>query len=341
MIERENWPRDNTLPENNQALLKGFRYSSEAIRQLAWEIVSKDRITAESIGLNPHPSPLVINDLSFQRDFTIASYLYLVGFIGPGEFKKMSTYVGSKNRDIVETKWDSTNLFVKADEKYTFGNTPSPIQVRNIIRPSFRKVAEDINFIRSKKDVAVVLVHGKWNGFPHTGYFQMYIETMSELENYGIKEDKIIFVLAGDTNKDIKLFGHNPFLNTLWRLSMNSYIPCDFLCSSGDFDSINDADNHWVNNYKSLQPDFIHFDGKDPLISHKLKRIKKLRPKITPIIRTRFNEGDDLFVSQTNLRTFSAGIFTVKAQLEDAMIEQHYFDRKSNWKKFLQENGKL
>ena len=90
---------------------------------------------------------------------------------------------------------------------------------------------------------------------------------MTTLRDYGIKEEKIVFVLAGDTNKDIKNLGFSPFLNTLWRLSMNSYIPYDFLCSSGDFESIDDASDHWIDNYMHLQPDFIHFDSKGPLIS--------------------------------------------------------------------------
>ena len=122
---------------------------------------------------------------------------------------------------------------------------------------------------------------------------------------------------------------------------MNSYIPYDFLCSSGNFDSIDCADEHWVNNYSLLRPDFIHFDSNDSLLALKLNRIRKIKPKIKPIIRSRYSEEGGFYISQTNLRTFSSGIFTVRAHLEDLLSEPRYLNRKSNWRQFLQENGNL
>lgn len=342
MVERNLWPKNKELPENNRALELGFRHSPEAVRQLAWNISRRDKITAEDLGLEPHPSRIVRNDFSAQRDFAIGSYLYFSKIGNLRESRKMSGYDDQDDPHTVKPTWNVTDLFIKPETNHV-ATIAHSIKIRNIVRPNIGKVVDDVNFIRSKKDVAIVFNHGKWNGFPHTGYMYMYVEAMEALANMEIDEKKVVFIIGGDTNHDIKLFGHKPFLNTTWRLSINSYLPYDILFSAENFNSTNSPDDYWSEVYKALMPDFVLIEENDPLAEIKTERLAKISKKILPIVRSRWGKNESgRNISQTNIRNLRAEIFFAPEQF-DAMrnLEDVCFNRKANWKEFLQENGRL
>lgn len=81
------------------------------------------------------------------------------------------------------------------------------------------------------------------------------------MSHWTLKEKDIILVVACDSNKDIELTDSAPFLTTAWRISILSYLPyLDYICSSGDFERIEDADSHWAYKYKALRPDFVDIE---------------------------------------------------------------------------------
>jgi glycerol-3-phosphate cytidylyltransferase-like family protein len=107
-------------------------------------------------------------------------------------------------------------------------------------------------------DLKVVLFHGKWNSIPHPGHIFCLRDAITEMaQEYQIDQQNLIVVVICDTNQGIMVAGQIPFLNTLWRTSLMSFLPyVDYACPSGEYPHTDNdaADRHWLNVYSLLSP---------------------------------------------------------------------------------------
>lgn len=345
LAEIENWVDSGILLERNQILDRGLRYSPKSIKAMAYKVATSAKIGFKEAGFSsPHPDSRVLNDFSIPYKMEISFYLYLTGMLNDEEYKNfIHTTTEGLGGQGIEIPVDISDLFLGKKDR----------RVRNVIRPNIDVVAKDIEKIRQEKPwVAVVFNHGKWNGFPHCGYMLAYLDVMEAMSDMGYHEADVIYVIANDTNSDIKEAGSQPFLNTSWRMSLNSYLPYDFIYSSGDFGSYNNVNKHWNRHYELLKPDFIVADPDDPVTPFKVARVKELGLDTKFIFRKRFGSltrepiGEttyDQSVSQTGLKKFDYNIL-VAMQAKKHIIEcynEGHFERDANWREFLNYHNQL
>lgn len=333
--EIENWLETGELEEQWEMLGKGLRFSPPAIKEMAYKVAAGTKITYKEAGfLEPHPDPRVSPDFSFQYKYEMAFYLSFVGFINEEQYRNFwyDTDGSKPNQDLGLGKYLP---LIENGHNY----------LRNIVSPTIEKTAKYIQKIKLiRPNTVVVFNHGKWNGFPHSGYIMNYLNVMNILKKKGISEENVIYVVACDTNSDIRQRGSSPFLNTLWRISLNSYLPYDFVCSSGDFTSLEDADPFWKENYKILNPDYLVAVRTDRITKLKIKTLKELGLKTEVIQVPRYGSArENLSVSQTGLKTFNYDLLAAlgfRMFIADA-YNSGEFDRKANWKNFLATRGLL
>ena len=338
--EIDRWLESKELEEQDWILSQGLRYTSQTIRAAGYYIAGNTRVRARDLGFEPHPSPLVVDDFSLTYKESISFYLWFIDAITTEE---ANHFLGDIEKAELQLSVEVENLFLKKDDR----------GVRNVVRPDIETVAQDIENIRKAKDnTVVVLNHGKWNTFPHLGYMFMYLAVMDELKERGYPEENIVFVIANDTNKDIKLSGSVPLLNTAWRASFNAYMPYDFICSSGDFDSWEEAPGYWTTKYGILKPDYVVVNPKDRLAKQRIKQVQQAGTQVLkcnsvqvvdtdergrPFKRTGIHTSDLKSVLDLDLMTY-VGVRNWLLQEKWAIGA---FDRKANWRDFLMERGLL
>ncbi|MBN2016188.1 hypothetical protein JW766_05130 [Candidatus Dojkabacteria bacterium] len=149
--------------------------------------------------------------------------------------------------------------------------------------PTIEEAALMVQGIRrenpSKK---VIFKHGKWNGIPHAGHMLALRNSISLINlDEEVDHDDMILVVSCDTNFAIREFGYRPFLDTVSRMSLISYLPwVDITCSSGDFPRGEPARLHWVHKYRTLRPDFVVLEIDDPLFDEKKARTEEIGGKV-------------------------------------------------------------
>lgn len=327
--------KETTLSEDDSPIEDGRRYSPQALRYIATAIARGGITTAEDLGLTPHPSPLVANEFGESLEMSFAFYLWFIQAISGSE-------AGLFPDQISMPDIGNNELYLEK------GNE----SLRNVVRKDLSTVSRDVEAIRKEHPgVTVVLTHGKWNTLPHLSYMFMYHQIMESLLSKGISEKDVVFVVANDTNKDIQASGAHPFLNTAWRISANSYLPYDFICSSGDFSDWEAASEHWIEQYKALQPDFVVVEHNQMLTGVHLKNA--LDAGVEPLIieRMSMEETDEEGFVLRTIKPSTSSLYStfeldpiVFMQFRLFVVELDQggaFLRKANWKKFLQERSLL
>lgn len=262
-------------------------------------------------------------------------YLQLAGLIKNSEVRDLILSPGSILAK--EYKLAKPELVANTDQR-----------LRTVVLGSIKSAADAVEVIRAERPNAqVIFHHGKWNGIPHTGYLIGWLDIMNQLLHRSIFERNVVWVQSCDTNTAIADAGSVPFLNTRWRKTLNSYLPIDIVCSSGDFDKEN-ADDYWAQQYRTLKPDFLVGVRGDPNTVQKWRRIRKMGLKTRLLIRNRIGDdtlqgGSDASVSQQHLKNFDydlpLGLGSMKFIADEA--GEGMFDRDVNWRQFLESKGFL
>jgi hypothetical protein len=147
----------------------------------------------------------------------------------------------------------------------------------NKVLGSVEEVALDIERRRKYENpnLKVLLLHGKWNTIPHPGHIYAQSDLVQDVSlQHGVRHEDMVTVAVADTNKEVAEAGSDPYLNTLWRVSLLSYSPyCDYVCPSGNFNrKQKEADRHWQHKYALLRPFAIHIARDHPRYDIVLKR---------------------------------------------------------------------
>lgn len=295
-----------------------LRYTPKAIRRMAFAISS-------AFGDIADPS----KPFNFPWKWEASLYLLMTGFMEHSELRDFFLTPGS----VIKRE--------RLPSKHIAPNTDS--RVRNVVLGSVESAAEAVDIIRSETTEAIVIFdHGKWNGIPHAGYIAGWLGIMNMLRGKKIAEPNVVWVRACDTNTDIRDAGSAPFLNTHWRKSLNSYLPLDVVCSSGDFD-MKHADDYWAEAYRKIKPDYLVAVRGDSNTQKKFKRLKKMGMDTQILLRPRLGDEAvwDVSVSQRGLRKFDwdLPLGMGSRQFVAAQYQGGAFDRKANWRKYLEDRG--
>lgn len=210
------------------------------------------------------------------------------------------------------------------------------------VYPTLEEVALDIE--RRKKDnpeLKTIFIHGRWNNVPHPGHIFSSREIYSSVSNfYNIPENNLVIIVSCDNNSLIRASHTTPFLNTLWRVSMMSYIPwVDYVCPSGDFIGVSynkDVDRHWAHKYQILKPDFVNVDPDSPQLESITQRIKNAGaiPVISPYRTGAWipEPGNPMAkrgknpISATNIRDNKVDINTLESEFNHLLLVKHIRD---------------
>jgi hypothetical protein len=235
----------------------GFRFSPKAIR--AATLALTNGIYTEE-GYFPPPNP------QFRQN--VAAYAYFNDFISSDEYALL------------------------ARGKAIYGNMPATESdiwigprgrlIGNSVHPTIEEVAVAIDERREQNPaIKVVFFDGKWNGIPHPGYFFLFKETTAQLTwEEHIDPNNLIFVVSCAQDEYIRETESTPFLNTLWRMSLMSYIPgIDYVCASGSYVTTK-GQEHWVYKTQVLAPNYISIEDTHPFKERKILQAKAAGARI-------------------------------------------------------------
>jgi hypothetical protein len=165
----------------------------------------------------------------------------------------------------------------------------------------------------------------------------MYHEVMEKLKMKHIKEEDIIFLIAGETNDYMQWVGEAPFLNTAWRLSMMSYLPFDVICSTGQYEPA-DVKVFWIEAYRRLRPDFLVVDPSDKSGEYKLGQAQEASIETVSRNRSHYlTHTGYVDISHTALGLpIVDGLSLMLFDDEISRLKSEgAFERKANWRNFL------
>lgn len=219
-------------------LLAGSRMSPKAVRTLIAAIWNGSDQLIDGT-----------NQLSDQFRWSALLYGYYCDMITPEEFE--ACLQGNRIKgNFIESEAD---MFVD----HPFDNAG------NIVFGSIQQVHEYLQEERTvNPNLQVVLAHGKWNGIPHQGHIFCVSQLAAEINKRGyvIDPQNLRIVVLAETNSLIKEFGSNPFLNTIWRVSLMSYVDeVDIIAPSGEYNARPEVANaYWMEVYRLLWPNFVN-----------------------------------------------------------------------------------
>lgn len=233
------------------AVKLGFRFSPQAVR--AMTLALANGIFTEEGYYGPPNS-------QFRQN--VASYGYFNDFITKEDYELLAQGKGIRG-----------NL---PQEESDIWIGPKARLISNSVYATIDEVALRVDEKRKEnRNTKVVLFDGKWNGVPHPGYFFLFKDTVNELMlTEKVDPEDLVFVVACASDNYIRLAGGRPFLNTLWRISLMSYLPwVDYVCASGDSD-IEDIHRHWIYKTQVLWPDYISVEENHPFRERKFVQAK-------------------------------------------------------------------
>jgi len=75
----------------------------------------------------------------------------------------------------------------------------------------------------------------------------------------------MIVIVACEPNENIRHLGAVPFLSTIWRASMMSYVfGVDGVCVPNEYGQDMDLDTYWLEQYQKLGVDYMSVDVDEP-----------------------------------------------------------------------------
>jgi len=241
----------------------GYRFSPQAIRSMALAL-SNGIFTQE--GYYPPPNP------QFRQN--VASYAYFNDFINYQEYGQLA-----RGRAIYgNLPQEESGLWIG----------PGARLISNSVHPTMEEVGVILEARRKENpDLKVVLLDGKFNGVPHPGYFMLFKDIVQELVNEeNVAPENLVFVVACATNSYIRSIGDIPFLNSLSRMSLISYMPWpDYVCSSGEFE-LDKGLKHWIYKTQIIAPDYYSIQEDHFLKESKIIQARAAGAKILTHKRT-------------------------------------------------------
>ena len=271
---------------------RGLRYSPKAIRTLTFVLSSACEIPPDE---KKHKMP---NPQQYVENLLI--YAYSLGFISGLELwleQKGLPFIGN---------------FSESPPSQWIGRHPNS---STKILSSSETAAAELNTIRAEDPSAkVVLFHGKWNVL-HPGHMLFLQNSLLHIsQQYEIPFSSLKALVVGERNAYIESVNVRPFLTTMWRLSLLSYLPNIFaVCPGGDI-TFQQASEYWTSTYRLLQPDFLPVEQGDPITPLKKDQTHSTNIEVVEVPSFLSDSGSDNRISSTKL-------------LKEGRISQDEFER--------------
>jgi hypothetical protein len=236
------------------ALLAGQRISPKAVRTLIASLVNG---SIENIALMNAGS---------QRERSALAYGDLSDIISSEEYNAFFTNGEPITGNLVEREEE---LFIGKDYEERIGS-----RVFGSVEDMAKEIAV---FKETNPNKKIILLHGKWNGIPHAGYFWAMADIFSDKYSgsyYNLKD--LCYVIICDNNASMESFGASPFLNTAWRVSMMSYMPLVRFVAPVDTITPKTADDIYTRHYQTISPDCVNIAPDNPAINSIIERCQNL-----------------------------------------------------------------
>ena len=246
-----NWMLEEPIPDDLSPLKESLRYSPEAIRTM---------IISYMTGIF-HPDKGYIGPKSFQASLNAGIY---------GLFNDLITH--QELDTLLQRKVLRTNV-CNDEEDILISKHP---QFHSRMFGTMEGAALDPKWIMPGS--CKVFFNGTWNGFPHAGHILYLSSTLDQIHlDHNIPYEKMVVMVACEQNQEIKFWGKDPFIDTIGRMSLMSYIPyVDLVAPSGSWGEGGDPEAHWAYKMGLVRPDFISIEKDDPYLERKVKRSEAL-----------------------------------------------------------------
>lgn len=229
---------------------QGYRYSPKAMRSMTLALAN---------GIYTDTGKGYYGPPNQQFRHNVASYAYFNDFITYEEYVQL----------VRDGKALRSNL---PQEEFELWSGPDAPFIHNSVHPTMEGVGAILEERRRQNpNIKVALFDGKFNGIPHPGYFILFSSAVERLMNQEkIRPENLIFVVACANNNYISQTGSMPFLDTVSRMSLMSYLPwIDYVCHSGEY-TLDTALTHWIYKIQNIAPDYYMIENDHPLKDKKI-----------------------------------------------------------------------